>query len=121
MPWHVSRSQSNATITFYTEHELRKGDLVITFEAFDINLQSVGVTLENVHRYGYASAHFHRYSSVLITRNNTFSLFDTEFQIYVVGFLMSKIVVKHPVVHKPLRDKNTLQYGYFPHPHLMFV
>ena len=67
VPWSQSFPQSHASITFFTEQKLSKGyNFVLTFEAFDAKLPSVGLVHSGEHYYTYGDYNF---TMAFLTRN----------------------------------------------------
>ena len=109
MPWTNSISHPYANIIFFKEQELLKGYyFVITFEAFDISLPSVGIIHEIVRKDVYPC----KFSqSLFIATNTDFSIFSTKFQIYFVTHATNQIVVKYPTTTEALNEND---YQHFP-------
>ena len=97
MPWNHSTTQSRADIIFFMKQQLLQGYyFVITFEAFDINTPSVG----GLHELHYNPSS--NFSSFLIARNIAFSLFDTDFHIYILVLAAKQVNVKYSTTPKHL-------------------
>ena len=90
LPWNQSFPASHASAIFFTKKSLHVGyTFVITFEAFDVNLPSVGLVhmrmLQNMNIY----------TMVLLVRNTAFSLFETEFYLHFKTVAYEQIIVTY--------------------------
>ena len=103
VPWNLSFPQSQVNVKFSTEQELERGFyFVMTFEAFDIRLPSVG--------YVHVSEHEGKIHEnyVSVKRNIVFSLFKTEFRIYFLATVVNRIILKYPMSPISKRDGREL-------------
>ena len=92
MPWSHSFRESHATVTFDTAWGMAKGYyFVMTFEAFDIMLKSVGY----IHR-GESLYNRDNYNWILLERNHDFNFIKTEFQISFYATVVQQIILKYP-------------------------
>ena len=92
-PWNLSFPRSHVSIMFFTEQPLAKCYfIVVTFEAFDINLPSVGFA----HKVEYLSWTSPTDISFVLTRNVAFSMFKTEFHIHFISMCIKYIIVRYP-------------------------
>ena len=90
LPWNQSFPTSHASVIFFTKKSLHVGyTFVITYEAFDVNLPSVGLVhmrmLQNMDIY----------TMVLLARNTAFSLFKTEFYLHFRTVAYEQIIVTY--------------------------
>ena len=112
MPRSHSFQKSHATATFYTAWGLAKGYcFVMTFEAFDIMLKSVGF----VHR-GRALHNMGVYYFITLGRNPDFNFIETEFQISFYATVVQQITLKYPTTPQFSRYpfyENLTDFSYF--------
>ena len=99
MPWNDSFRQSHAYAKYFTEQDLAIGYyFVLTFEAFDVYLPSVGFVHKSDHSY---KMYNYNYNRISLERNIAFSPFMTEFRVTFLARVAKQIILKYPVAPKP--------------------